>query len=237
MVKNCYTLLAVTVMVVFTAPVYSQVNPIIDLSGGYDYNLNKFYNKYVYEKSEGQTDYNAGVTLGITLGKRVRFRTGVNYAQFTYGQQYPSGFFTDNAGVSYTESEMTIRCIDLRPMLDGRLLTVKKIDLYVTAGYRFEWVVDDDEESIKSDGSTTSSHYLDKNFEKSNGGPFVGFIVKYNAGKHLGITFEPGYTYYLKKLYYQNDGSLQRLSANIGIAYTFLPGRKKAEKKQEEVIE
>jgi len=237
MVKNCSTLIAVTVMVIFTAPVYSQVNPFIDLSGGYDYNLNKYYNKYVYEKFEGKTDFNAGVALGVTLGKRVRFRTGVNYAQFTYGQYYPSGFLTDNAGISYTESEMTIHCINLNPRLDGRLLTIKKIDLYITAGYRFEWVVDDDEESIKSDGATTSSHYLDKNFKKSNGGPFVGFIVKYNAGKHLGITFEPLYTYYLKELYYQNDGNLQRLSANIGIEYTFLLGKNRAEKKQEEVIE
>jgi len=132
---------------------------------------------------------------------------------------------------------MTIRCIHLNPMLDGRLLTFKKFDFYITTGYRFEWVVDNDEESIKSGGATTSSHYLDKSFESSNGGPYGGVIVKYNAGKHLGITFEPGYTYYLKELYYQNDGNFQRFSANIGIEFTFLTGKNKAERKNEEVTE
>jgi hypothetical protein len=237
MVNNTFKILTVTVLVILCSPAHAQVNPFLNLNGGYDLNINKYYSKYVYEKFEGKKDFNGGLALGITLGKRMRFRIGVNYAQLTYGQTYPSGFLTDNTGTSYTESTMTLHAIHMDPALDGRLFSFKKFDLYITAGYRFEWITGHDEESIKSGGETVSSSYLDRNYPKANGGPHGGLIVKYNAGKHLGITLEPAYTYYLKELYYQNDGNLQRFSANIGIAYTFLTGKNKANKNKDEPFE
>ncbi len=237
MIHYYYRFSAAALLAIFFAPAIAQVNPFINLNGGYDYNLHKYYSKYVYEKFEGKADFNAGMAIGLTLGKRVRLRTGLHYAQLTYGHYYPEGFLTDNTGISYTESKMTLHALHLDPSLDGRLFSYKKADFYITAGYWFEWNTGHEEESVKTSGSTVSSRYLDRNYPKSNGGPHGGFIVKYNTGKHLGITFEPGYTFYLKEMYYQNDGRLQRFTANIGLEYTFHTGKNKAAKKKDMPVE
>ncbi|MBN2275895.1 MAG: hypothetical protein JXR41_04575 [Bacteroidales bacterium] len=210
------------ILLFFVVPGYAQVNPFISLGGGYDYNLNKYYDENNYTGFEGHSDFNAGLHLGTTLGKRIRFRTSVNYAQFTYGRN------PMNEQLYISESTMRISNINLNPMLDGCLFLSDKFNLYLYAGYRFEWVVDSYEESIvRETGKTKDTRYIDRNYTTFNNGPLGGIILKYKAGKHLAFTFEPGFTYFLKEFYYQNDGNLQRISANIGIEWQFLVSKPK----------
>jgi hypothetical protein len=118
---------------------------------------------------------------------------------------------------------MRISSLSLTPALDVRLWSYKKIDLYVTAGYLMEWVVDLKETNYLKDESTTDKIYMDKNYNSFVDGPTGGIFLKYNISKNLGITFEPSYTYFLKKFYEKNElGNLQRISVGIGVEYLFL---------------
>jgi hypothetical protein len=230
MISNIQKLTAWSILFFFAVPAYTQINPFISLGGGYDYNFNKYYDENGYTKFEGNLDYNTGLNLGTTLGKRIRFRTGVNYVQFTYGRK------PRNAQVYLSESNMRISAINFNPILDGGIIISEKFNLYVYAGYRFEWIVDRYEESIiRATGETTETSYIDHDYSKSYSGPLSGFILKYKAGRHLAFTFEPGYTYFTKGLYYQNSGNLQRFSANIGIQWQFLLSKPK--KKADDLIE
>ncbi|MBN1414639.1 MAG: outer membrane beta-barrel protein [Bacteroidales bacterium] len=212
-------LISTCVIALFIAPVYSQVRPFINLNIGYDYNINKYYSGYGYEKFEGTTDFNAGLNAGITLGKRVRFRVGFNYVQFTYGEK-PIPTSTE-IGL-YTEASMRISSLNVLPSLDCRLVSANKFDFYLSAGYHIEWVADHYQSTkLTDDGWTSKFKFIDPDYTKTYTGPTGAIIVKYNLGKHLGITLEPRYTYFLKELYYRNDGVLQRISCNLGVEYKF----------------
>lgn len=59
-------------------------------------------------------------------------------------------------------------------------------------------------------------------------GPTGGVFLKYKINKNWGITFEPNYTYFIKKFYDKNDiGYMQRISVGIGVEYLFLLKHKK----------
>ena len=226
-VKN---LSALCITILCALPAHTQVNPFISIGGGYDYNLNKYYNENGYSKFEGTLDFSTGLNLGTTLGKRIRFRTGVNYAQFTYGRN------PRDPQVFISESNMRISSVNFNPVLDGGIFISEKFNLYLYAGYRFEWVVDRYEESIiRETGKTIETSFIDHDYNTSYNGPMGGVILKYNAGKHLGFTVEPSYTYFLEEFYYQNSGNLQRISVNIGIQWQFLLS--KSRKKSDDLIE
>jgi len=225
MINNFRILLTAAIAILFVIPSFSQVDPFINLGGGYDYNLNKYYERPQWIMFEGKTDFNAGGDFGLQLGKNARFHAIFNYVQFTFGQTNtdPSEFLE--------EINMRIGSLSLTPALDIRLWSHKKLDLYITAGYLMEWVVDMKETNLLKDGSTSNTIYkrvIDSNYKKFVDGPTGGLFIKYNISKNLGITFEPGYTYFLKKFYdKQGVGNLQRISAGIGVEYLFLLKHKK----------
>jgi hypothetical protein len=209
----------------FMAPSFSQVDPFINLGVGYDYNFNKYYDVNQWTSYEGKTDFNAGMDFGMQLGKNARFHAVFNYLQFTYGQTNtdPSEFLT--------KIDLRLASLSLAPALDVRLWSHEKMDLYITAGYLMEWVVDMKETNHLKDGSTSNTIYtkvIDSDYNSFVGGPTGGVFVKYNLSKNLGITFEPSYTYFIKKFYNKYEtNNLQRLSFNIGVEYLFLLKHKK----------
>jgi opacity protein-like surface antigen len=222
MINNFRRLLAAIIVILFVTPAFSQVDPFINLGAGYDYNFNKYYNENGYIRFENATDYNAGGDFGLQLGKNARFHAVFNYVQFTYGKT------PRDTSVFYSEAKMRISSLSLTPALDIRVWSHKKLDLYVTAGYLMEWVVDMKETNQLKDGGTTNLILMKKDYNSFISGPAGGIILKYNISKNLGITFEPTYTYFLKKFYEpENDLNLQRISVGIGVEYLFLLKHKK----------
>ena len=54
---------------------FSQSRFSVNLNGGIDYNMNKYYSPNGYEKFEnGKTDLNVGMDVAYRLGKWFRFR-------------------------------------------------------------------------------------------------------------------------------------------------------------------
>jgi hypothetical protein len=225
MIRTMQKLLTAAILIAFIIPVYGQVDPYINLGGGYDYNLNKYYQRNQWIMTEGKLDFNASADPGLQLGKGARFHAMVNYVQFTYGQNNtdPSEFLS--------EIKVRISSMSLTPALDVKLWSNEKMDLYITAGYLMEWVVDLKETNKLTDGTTSNTIYkkvIDANYKSYVDGPTGGLFLKYNINKNLGITFEPSYTYFLKKFYDKNDlGNLQRISASIGVEYLFRLQHKK----------
>jgi hypothetical protein len=225
MIHNFRRLLAAVIVLFLVTPSFSQVDPFINLGAGYDYNLNKYYELNQWNLVNGMTDFNAGGDFGLQLGKGARFHATFKYVQFTYGQTNtdPSEFLS--------EIKIRIGSLSLTPALDVRLWSHKKLDLYVTAGYLMEWVVDLKETNQLKDGSTSNTLYkkvIDVNYTNFVNGPTGGVLLKYNINKNWGVTFGPGYTYFLNKFYDKKDlANLQRISANIGVEYLFLLKHKK----------
>ena len=213
---------AAAVIIMCMTPSFSQVDPFINLGAGYDYNLNKYYEMNQWTMYEGKTDFNVSGDFGLQMGKNARFHALFNYVQFSYGQT------NSDPSEDLTECEMRVSSLSLTPALDVRVWSLKKLDFYVTAGFLMEWVVDMEETNQWKDGSTSNEIYMDKNYTSFMDGPTGGIILKYNISKNLGITFEPSYTYFLKKFYDKSEiGNLQRISVGIGVEYLFLLKHKK----------
>jgi hypothetical protein len=209
-------LLTAAILILFAIPLFSQVDPYINLGAGYDYNFNKYYPRNQWNLVEGKTDFTASSDFGLQLGKNARFHILFNYIQFTYGETNSDP--TENL----TDCTMRISSLSFAPALDVKMWSYKKLDFYISAGYLMEWVVDMKETNQWVDGTTTNKIYMNKNYNGYIDGPTGSIFLKYNVNKNWGITFEPGYTYFLKKFYEKKElGNLQRISVGIGVEYLF----------------
>jgi hypothetical protein len=204
--KKFYILL---LCMVFAIPGFTQSRFFIGLSGGLDFYSNKYYTPNNYEKFEdGKTDFNAGLDLGYRFSDVTRFRLEFRYSEYSFGQR--SGTL---------ESEMSLFNLDVNPRLDIRVWSLKKLELFLSPGFRLEYVLDSDEETVWTNGTTSSTNYVDKDYNDKIQGFIGGAILKYNFTKHLGVTLSPDYTLFFDKLYDRNDGSLQRFNINVGIEW------------------
>lgn len=194
---------------VFAIPGFAQSRFFIGMSGGLDFNNNKYYTPNNYKKFEdGKTDFNAGLDLGYRFSDVTRFRLELRYSEYSFGQRS-----------STLESEMSLFNLDVNPRLDIRVWSLKKLELFLSPGFRLEYVLDSDGETVWTNGTTSSTNYVDKDYKDKIQGFIGGAILKYNFTKHLGVTLSPDYTLFFDKLYDRNDGSLQRFNINAGIEW------------------
>lgn len=194
---------------------FSQSRFSININGGYDYNIDKYYSPNTYKKFEnGQTDFNFGFDVGFRLSETFRFRVEFKYAEFSYGQYYlTSG--------DLLKTEMTLNCMNINPRLDYRIWAHNNFELFLTTGIRLEYVMDDNQESMRADGNISTRNYISLDFDDNMSGLIGGAILKYKLSDHWGISFTPEYTLFFDELYHENSGVLQRFSTNVGIEWTF----------------
>ena len=195
---------------------FSQSRFTINLNGGYDYNINKYYNPNNYKKFEnGETDFNFGFDVGYKLSDNFRFRMEFKYSEFSYGQYYLS------TSSDLLKTEMTLSCMDINPRMDYRIWSHNDFELFLTTGLRLEYMMDYNQNTLRADGEYSSRNYISLDYKDKMSGLIGGAILKYNLSKHWGITFAPEYTYFFDQLYYENSGALQRFNTNVGIEWTF----------------
>ena len=194
---------------------FSQSRFTVNLSAGCDQNINKYYSPPNYLKFENnKDDYNLGVDVGYRLADKFRVRMEFQYGKMSYGHSY-------GASSDLTKSEMTLTTLAFNPRLDYRIVQFGEFDLYLTTGLRLEYVTDDDQESVRTDGEISTRNYIAMDYDDKLSGMIGGAILKYNFTEHLGLTFSPEYTYFFDQLYSENDGNLQRFSTKVGIEWTF----------------
>lgn len=187
----------------------------VNLNGGLDYNINKYYNPNTYKKFEnGKTDFNLGLDVGYRLGDNFRFRIELKYAELSYGHYYLSNS-------DLLKSEMTLSNMNINPRMDWRIWTLGSFDFFLTTGLRLEFGLDAWQESLRTDGAVSTNKYISTDYDDNMSGLIGGGIMKFNLSKHLGITFAPEYTLFFDELFQRNNGVLQRFSTNAGIEWTF----------------
>lgn len=205
----------VLVCMLFSFIGFSQSRFFVNLNGGIDYNMNKYYSPNGYKKFvDGKTDLNVGMDVGYRFGKWFRFRVEMRYNVINYGQRPTST-------VDIVQSEMTLNNFAVNPRLDFRIWSKDKFELFLSPGMRLEYVMNSDQETIRTDGQISTRNYISTDYKESLPGVIGGAILKYNLTDHLGFTLAPDYTFFFGKIYEKNSQSLQRMNTNLGIEWTF----------------
>lgn len=205
------------VLLLFSGAAFSQSWLGVGLTGGYDYNFNKYYNYNGWTDDENvKMDFNTGLDIIMRMSKKVRFRIELRYEQLNYGQNSGSASF------EISNSEMKLHCIDVNPRFDIRVWTKQKWELFVSPGLRLQYAVNPDETSYKSTGEISKYHtYINTDYNDALPGFLAGAILKYNINKRIGVKFSPDFYYSFKKLYDEGNSNLIGFRSNIGIEYFF----------------
>ena len=205
------------VLLLFSGAAFSQSWFGLGLTGGYDYNFNKYYNYNIWTDAEHENmDFNTGLDIIMRMSKKVRFRIELRYEQLNYGQN------SGGTSLAISKSEMKLHCIDINPRFDIRVWKKQKWELFLSPGLRLQYAVDPEETSYKSSGEISKHHtYVDTDYNDALPGVLAGAILKYNINKRLGLKFSPDFYYSFKKLYDEGNNNLIGFRSNIGIEYFF----------------
>lgn len=194
---------------------FSQSRFSVNLNGGIDKNFNKYYCPNGYSIFEdGKTDFNYGLDIGYRLTDWFRARLEFRYNEYRFGQEPLSS-------VDILQTELTLSNMDINPRLDFRVWNKNKFELFVSPGLRLEYLLNADQESIRSDGEISTKNYISTSYKDAMSGFIGGMILKYNFTDHLGLTLSPEYTFFFDKLYDKNNAAMQRFNTNLGIEWTF----------------
>jgi len=204
-------------LMMFSGAAFSQSWLGLKLTGGYDYNFNKYYDYNVWTGFEHENmDFNTGLDVIMRISKKVRFRIELRYDQMNYGQT------SVNPSNEISKSEMKLRCIDVNPRFDIRVWSKNRFELFVSPGLRLQYAVDPDETSYKRSGEVSSYRtYVSMDYNEALPGVLAGAILKYNINNKVGLTFSPDFYYSFKKLYDGNNSNLMGFRTNVGIEYFF----------------
>ncbi|MFV0379191.1 MAG: hypothetical protein ACK5JD_18020 [Mangrovibacterium sp.] len=203
-------------LAILTLPVlgFSQSVFFVNLNAGIDKTANTYYNYNNYEIFDNDgSELSFGADLGYKFSEKVRFRLASRLGSYSYGQYY--------TGSDLEQTRMTLHYVNLNPHLDFRVLAKGKFELFLSPGWRFEFITDSEQETLKLDGTTSDASYVSGAYSEKMGGFVAEGILKYNVNNHFGVTLSPGYTVFTKELYAKNDNALTRFSARFGIEYSF----------------
>lgn len=194
---------------------FSQTRFSVNLNGGIDKNFNKFYNPNGYTKfEEANAEYNYGLDVGYRLTDWFRARLEFKINEYSFGQK-------PIASVDIAESSLTMKNIAFNPRLDFRIFNPGKFEFFISPGFRLEYLMDANQESIRTDGEKSDHNYISTNYRDNMSGFIAGAKLKYNFTDHLGITLSPEYTFFFDKLYEKNDVAMHRFSSSLGVEWTF----------------
>lgn len=193
---------------------FSQSRFFVNLNAGADFTSNTYYNYNNYEIFENDgAELSFGADLGYKFSDKVRARLETRFGNFRYGQYY--------TGSELEQTEMKLQYFAFNPRLDFRVMAKGKFELFLSPGWRLEFISDAEQETLKADGTSSDASYVSSAYSESMGGFIAGGIVKYSLNKHLGLTLSPEYTLFAGKLYDKNDNNMTRFSTRFGIEYNF----------------
>lgn len=201
----------------FTATGFSQSKLALSFQGGYDQNLNYLGDLKKLNTNE-LPDFSGGVNLIYYMGKKFRLRVESDYSNISFTRDYQTDQSIEN-NVALTK--MAINNISLNPHVDYKLVSLGNLDLYGSAGLRFEFTITDWQRTFNQAGELLSGKYLLDEINPGQAGGTGGLILKYNLSEHLGVQLAPEYTYYFRPLFGTNDNNLQRFSVKAGLEWRF----------------
>jgi len=203
------------VLMLFSGAAFSQSWFGLQLTGGYDYNFNKYYDYNGDSKFEhNNADFNTGLDVILRMSKKARFRIELRYDQMNYGQSISNGTFS--------ESKVKLHCMEINPRIDIRVWIKNKFELFLSPGFKLQYVINPQVDTYYESGKVSyRTDYYDKDYNDALPGVLAGAVLKYNINKHMGLTFSPDFYFSSKKLYGQNNGNLMGFRTNVGLEYFF----------------
>jgi hypothetical protein len=211
----------------------SQSQFSLGFSGGIDKTSHQF--DFMPKTNLDETpDYNFGVDGIYRIKDWLRVKAELHYSNLGFTRYWETGT-TDPLAIY--KSKVALSNIYISPLVDLRFLKLGKLDLFASAGFRFEFQSGKWEKSYSNNGEKMDfDHVMDK-YNEGRTGVVGGLLLKYNVTPALGITVSPQYTYFFSPLYFQNDyddqykfeiigiefnkTNLRRATVNIGIEYNF----------------
>ena len=207
------------VLLISALATFSQNSSSFGVNVGYDQNM------FITSNLEGNVtnelpDMSIGANLIYGFGEKVRLRAELRYSNISYTQNYlkPS---TDVDNVEL--SKITANNIGIVPHLDYKLFNLGKMDVYATAGLRYEFNLGDYVRTYTYAGDLFGTDYTPttETHAKSMMGATLGFLFKVNVSEKAALTLSPEYTSYFWKYYDQNEMAFQRASLNFGFEWRF----------------
>ena len=192
----------------------------IGLTGGIVQNINAYR---TLADGEGFTyygddlAYSVGLDMGLFVTNKIRTRLELKYLEMEYGMDW-----------NYTNSDFyktttSLFNVDVNLYCDYLALSLEHLQLFVSLGIINEFVYTHEFKNILSDGEVNYKSYnvLSNQYPETISGGDISLIVKYKINNNIGITLNPGYTYFFRKFVRDNDDPYQRTNVNLGVEYTF----------------
>lgn len=193
----------------------------VGLSYGVDKNFNAFRataNKFGNDFHNDKLYTNATLDLGIYASKKLRFRVESKYVRMGYKADWKNADFP-------TIKETVVDLYNFAGCfhIDYNVTSIKKLDLSLSAGFKWEFTSDYKFYNKRTDGTTDEGDYYNiiNEYPSDIYGATLSGILKYNITKHIGITMTPEYTFFFDKFVPTNDKYYQRFSLNAGLEFAF----------------
>ncbi len=190
----------------------------VGVYSGFQYNTNAFIStndeNFTYtERNEG---FAYGANVGYFLAKRFRPRLSIGYNS--------SSFFANwkqTSNIYKTKVKLQKFEIDLN--FDYLLLNKGKFQLFASVGAISEYLASVKYKNYEEDGDTNTNNYdeIEEPYPTSNFGANVSFIAKIKVLDNMSLNINPGYNYYFKEFSELDSDAYTRISANIGLEWTF----------------
>ena len=192
----------------------------LGLSSGVDYNVNAFRSVATSDFSfeDKGPRYNISFDASVFATKRLRPRIEFQYHRLAYGQEWLGWSSATYTTMKYTTAK--VNYFGLNFHLDYLLSGLdSRFKIFLSPGLVTEYSAGVSYKTLKTDGDETSSRFssLGDYYPKSIAGANLTAIMKYDLNENLGITFSPGYTYFLRSFMDVNDNTYQRFNLNVGI--------------------
>jgi len=190
----------------------------IGIYGGPEYNLNAYKmtseeSFSYYKMNEG---YSAGIELGYFITNKVRTRVKIGYNSSNYGINWISSETIKN-------TEVKLEALDVDINVDYTLYNKNKFHFFGSVGIVSESVQKESYKTFLTNGDDNTKNYnvLTNPQPTSIIGANISVIAQVNILKKLKFTLTPGYNYYFNKFDDTNNSAYQRLSANMGLEFSF----------------
>jgi hypothetical protein len=194
--------------------------------GGLGHSYHMKFTDYLYTQDARKVDYNYGLGLSVRLKDSTRLRLEGAIQRTALKRDWPQDTSTNKDAYHFVTSINNMYYLDIDLRVDILLCKLKRFDFYLSPGVKTKFSLGDYESTYFENGDNTLSktkttNYLNYSYKKTLIAPSLELLVKYNLGKHVGITLAPEYSYYFREFYYVNDGDFNQLNVKLGMEFTF----------------
>lgn len=209
--------LLLTIVLFLALTSFSQSKFSLGFTAAYDQNSNHLVDLNKINTNE-IPDFGAGANLIYYINDRMRLRAEAEYSNISFMRDYETdASVVKNIGVT----KIAINDISLNPHFDYKLFSLSKLDLFASAGMRFEFTLTDWQRTYNRGGDLLGGKYLTDALNPGMIGGIGSVILKYNVTEHLGIQVVPEYTYFFRPLFGLNENNFQRMSLKAGVEWRF----------------